>query len=136
MSVTRSWFTLRDESEVLFPFLQVVGSPVIREQKLLRVVREGVEGVGYLRLPLRGEPFRLGTSVDLANVDHLGATGQAYKNARGMVLDFYWQGLFFGHVMVLSVQPRRWRRISGTVGGVTDGSTIMLPAVWVLETVG
>jgi len=132
---TRSHMTLRDSATVLFPFLSFRGEPAPKRRHLERVFRAGVEGIGVLRHPLRGQPFAVSTFVDLLDDSAVSTTREAYLAKRGEVLDFYWQGVFFDHVLIHDVRPQSWRIISGSVGGEVSGSTRILPAIWQLEAV-
>jgi len=132
---TRSYMTIRDSATVVFPFLSFRGEPTPRRRHLERVFRTGVEGIGVLRHPLRGQPFAVSTFVDVLNDAAVTSTREAYLAARGSVLDFYWQGVLFDHVLIHDVRPQAWRIISGSVGGSVAGSTRVLPAIWQLEAV-
>ena len=131
----RSYMTTRDETAALFPFLSLQGSPVPKAFGYERVIRAGVEGIGILRHALRGQPFAVTTFVDLADIDQVETTRDAYLAARGGVLDLWWQARLFDHVFIHAVQPQAWRQISGSVGGIVTDSTMILPAVWQLEAV-
>lgn len=132
---TRSFMTVRDSATVVFPFLSFRGDPVPKRQHLERVMRAGVDGIGLLRHANRGQPFAVSTFVDVLDSAAVTTTREAYLAARGTVLDLYWQGVLFDHVLIHDVRTGPWRVISGSVGGEVTNSTRVVPAVWQLEAV-
>ena len=132
---TRSYLTQRDSPTVLFPFIQFSGDPIVKSRVYERVIRQGVPGIGLLRHAERGRPFQVQTFVDATDDAHVSTIRAAYLAARGGVLDLYWQGVLFDHVLIHAVHPLARRIISGSVGGVVTGSTRVLPAVWQMEAV-
>ena len=131
----RSFMTVRDSATVVFPFVSLSGDLVPKRRQLERVMRPGVEGIGLLRHANRGQPFSVSTFVDVLDDAAVTATRQAYLAARGTVLDLYWQGVLFDHVLIHDVRTGPWRVISGSVGGEVQNSTRALPAIWQLEAV-
>jgi hypothetical protein len=99
------------------------------------VSRPGVNGVAFRLLQRRGEPFRLASTVDVANLAAANTLLLDYKEMQGTLQDVEDEhGTVWSNLMVLSVRTRQRQYTVGKSGGLVVGNTgYLVLADWVLQ---
>jgi hypothetical protein len=131
------WISQYNQTQVLFGFLDLQGSPIASVQQLERIVRPGTNGIGVIYTGKRGEPFQLQTRVDAASAAAALVIYAAYKSTIGTKKDLYYCRAFWGSVLIGNCQIVNIQKTGRLVGGLNVGSSpaaAMLTVTWTLET--
>jgi hypothetical protein len=104
-----------------FSFLEMRGSPFLRQQDLEIIERDGVNGSGVRRLGLRGKPFQLETTNYLHDFATALAAMDAYKEAVGDdPVPLIRHSENEGNFIVLGVAERDCYAIFSAIGGIVS----------------
>ncbi len=115
------------------------GMPPIVQQQIGLVQRAGVAGSGFVQLGVKGQPFQLVTTADVASVSAGVALGVSYQEiSRDEAQELVWCDvtMFETHstkYFVASVDQVKCRRTSSATGGLLGtGAGAIVSAVWTL----
>ncbi len=119
-----------------FSFIGLHGSLELPSEKVLPVVRPGVDGVALWKMGRPAEPIRLRSVVDCQDINHGRSVFLAYQNLIGsspVVVVKDGINIASWNFAVLDVRMLDLRAITGAVGAVINSpSGALLNCEWIL----
>jgi hypothetical protein len=103
-------------------------------ENLEEITRPNVDGVAYRKIGKKAPPFQMISIADVANDAAATSLLNNYKALQGTLATIELEGgSTYTNVAVLSVEQMERIPVTGSIGGLVEGSTVILKCRWVLQ---